>query len=294
MVNVLSLFDGDGGAMVALEEAGIECSNYFASEINPHSIKVAKKNYPAIQHLGDVTKLSDEQLLALPKIDLLVGGSPCQGFSLQGTMYGSSTYTGIDVTSLEQYLELKEQGVVFKGESYLFWEYIRVLRLLKPKFFLLENVKVTGRWVAMFNEAVGVKPKLLDGAILSAQTRKRYYWTNIEVEPLVDKGLSISDIVGEPARGCAKRGRYNSEGITEQQLEFNKTNKANCITTVGKDSMVQVGDEVRNLSNEEREELQGLPRGYTSCAPKTHRLKMIGNGFNIPTVSHILKGIKNG
>ena len=131
-INVLSLFDGIRTGRVVLERLGIEVDNYFSSEVHYDSIKIADKNYPedAKNKLGDVRFIGCSQL---PKIDLLIGGGPCQGFSIAGKRKGSSTLEGVDVTSLEQYLELKKEGFEFNGQSYLFWEYVRILKELKPK-----------------------------------------------------------------------------------------------------------------------------------------------------------------
>ncbi|RLC47956.1 MAG: DNA (cytosine-5-)-methyltransferase, partial [Candidatus Cloacimonadota bacterium] len=120
-MNVLSLFDGLSGGRIALDRLGIKVDNYYSSEIDKYAIQVSTDNYPDIIRLGSIIDLTEEQLLALPKIDLLIGGSPCQGFSLAGHQKGSSTKEGIDVVSLEQYLDLKEQGFEFNGQSYLFW-----------------------------------------------------------------------------------------------------------------------------------------------------------------------------
>jgi len=153
-MNVLSLFDGLSGGRIALDRLGIKIDNYYSSEIDKFAIQVSTNNYPDIIRLGSIIDLSEEQLLALPKIDLLIGGSPCQGFSLAGHQKGSSTKEGIDVVSLEQYLDLKEQGFEFNGQSYLFWEYVRVWKIVKPTYFFLENVKITTKWLPMFNNAM--------------------------------------------------------------------------------------------------------------------------------------------
>jgi DNA (cytosine-5)-methyltransferase 3A len=135
--NVLSLFDGISCGQIALNRAGISYDNYYASEVDKHVIKATQHNYPNTIQLGSITEVSGSDL---PKIDLLIGGSSCQNFSFAGNRVGMSTVDGVKITSLEQYLELKNNGFEFKGESYLFWEYIRLLNEVKPKYFLLENV----------------------------------------------------------------------------------------------------------------------------------------------------------
>ncbi len=194
-MNVLSLFDGLSGARIALDVAGIKVDNYYASEIDKWAIKVAQENYPENIQLGSVVDLTEDQLKEM-KIDLLIGGSPCQGFSVAGHMKGMSTKEGIDVTTLEQYLKLKEEGFEFDGQSYLFWEYIRVLRIIKPKYFLLENVRVQKKWKDIFDEVVGVEPIMINSALLSAQNRVRYYWTNIpNVEQPEDLEIMLKDVI---------------------------------------------------------------------------------------------------
>ena len=134
-LNVLSLFDGISCGRLALQKANLDINKYYASEINEYAIKVAKKNYPETIELGDVRYLKKEMIE--DKIDLLIGGSPCQSFSFIGYMDGMSTEeNGIrkDILVLEDYLEAKEKGIKFNGYSYLFWEYVRLLREIKPKY----------------------------------------------------------------------------------------------------------------------------------------------------------------
>ena len=142
-MNVLSLFDGMSCGQIALNRVGVEYDKYFASEIEKNSIKVTQHNFPNTTQLGDVSKIKASDL---PQIDLIMGGSPCQSFSFAGKMKGMSTKDQRDILSLESYLELKEQGYEFEGESYLFWEYVRLLKELKPKYFLLENVMMKDYW----------------------------------------------------------------------------------------------------------------------------------------------------
>ena len=196
-LNILSLFDGLSGGQIALDRLNIKVDNYYASEIDKYAIQVAKHNYPDTKHLGSVIDLKEEDLQKM-NIDILIGGSPCQGFSVSGKMKGSSTACGIDVTSLEQYLQLKEEQFVFDGQSYLFWEYVRVWKIVKPKYFFLENVRVTKQWLPMFNEAMGVEPIMINSALLSAQNRVRFYWTNIPgVTQPKDKEILLRDILEE-------------------------------------------------------------------------------------------------
>jgi DNA (cytosine-5)-methyltransferase 3A len=175
-MNVLSLFDGISCGRLALQRSNVQITNYYASEINKHAINVSKYNFPEIIHVGSVINLD---ISKLPKIDLLIGGSPCQSFSLIGKRNGMTTKENIKVTNLNQYLELKKQNFKFEGESYLFWEYVRIYEELKPKYFLLENVIMSKEWENVISETLNVKPIMINSSLVSAQNRKRLYWTNI-------------------------------------------------------------------------------------------------------------------
>jgi len=194
----LSLFDGMSCGQIAFEKAGIKIKKYYASEIDKYAIQIAKKNYPKTIHLGSVIDLKKKDLKKLfkGKRVILIGGSPCQGFSLAGHMKGSVTKEGVEVTSLKQYLKLKKAGFEFDGQSYLFWEYVRIWKIVKPKYFFLENVRVTKKWLPMFNEAMGVEPYMVNSSLVSAQNRVRYYWTNLpNFKMPKDKGILLKDIL---------------------------------------------------------------------------------------------------
>ena len=197
-MNILSLFDGMSCGQQALQKASIKVSNYYASEIDKYAISVTRYNYPNTKFIGSVTNIDTDNL---PHIDMLIGGSPCQGFSFAGKQKGASTKCNIEITTLSQYLELKEKEFEFQGQSYLFWEYIRILRALQKKnpnlLFLLENVKMIKKWQSVFNEAVEVEPIEINSALVSAQNRKRLYWTNINngvIHQPKDKGILLKDI----------------------------------------------------------------------------------------------------
>jgi len=196
-INVLSLFDGMSGGQIALERVGIKVNKYYASEIDKHAIKVTRHNYPKTIQLGDVRNIDLE---TLPKIDLLAGGSPCQSFSFSGRRNGMSTKEKIEITSLEQYLKLKDDGFEFLGQSYLFWEYVRVLQYLKSKNpeikFILENVKMSNKWKSVLSNAIGVESLYINSNLVSAQNRPRLYWTNIEFDGDVeDKKIALKDVL---------------------------------------------------------------------------------------------------
>mgnify|MGYP006266290119 CR=1 FL=1 len=179
-MNVLSLFDGMSCGQQALERVGIKVDNYFASEIDKHAIKVTMANYPNTKQLGSVVNVDG---YSLPKIDLLIGGSPCQSFSFAGKRKGMSTKDEQEVLSLEHYLELKDQEYEFEGQSYLFWEYMRLLNEVKPKYFFLENVMMGEKWERVLSKAIGVNPIMINSSLVSAQNRQRLYWTNIGMKP---------------------------------------------------------------------------------------------------------------
>jgi DNA (cytosine-5)-methyltransferase 3A len=180
-MNVLSLFDGMSCGQQALEMANIKVDQYFASEIDKYAIVVTMANYPNTIQLGSIIDLDGTKL---PKIDLLIGGSPCQSFSFAGRRNGMTTKSEVEILSLEHYLELKAEGYEFEGQSYLFWEYIRILNEVKPTYFLLENVVMEERWQRVISKAIGVNPIEINSNLLSAQNRIRIYWTNIGMKPM--------------------------------------------------------------------------------------------------------------
>lgn len=193
-INVLSLFDGCSGGNQALEMSVIKVANYYACEIDKYAIQVTQSNYPNTIQLGDVTKVNFSKL---PKIDLLIGGSPCQSFSFAGKRNGMSTKDSIEILTLDHYLELKKESYEFEGQSYLFWEYMNALTILKPKYFLLENVEMGEKWEKILSKAIGVNGIHINSALLTAQNRKRIYWTNIG---MVQSGLfgHLESIIQQP------------------------------------------------------------------------------------------------
>lgn len=204
-MNILSLFDGMSCGQQALERSGIKVDNYFASEIDKYAIKVTMANYPKTIQLGSVIDVNG---YSLPKIDLLIGGSPCQSFSFAGKRKGMSTKDSQEILTLEHYLDLKSQEYEFEGQSYLFWEYMRILNEVKPKYFLLENVMMGEKWEKILTKAIGVNPIMINSSLISAQNRQRLYWTNIGMRPSglfgdlesfielpKDKGILLKDVL---------------------------------------------------------------------------------------------------
>lgn len=197
-INVLSLFDGASGGMQALERAGIQVENYFASEIDKYAIQVSSKNYPNIIQIGDVRNIKASDL---PPIQLLCGGSPCQSFSFLGKRNGMTTKDSQEILTLSHYLQLKEEGFEFEGQSYLFWEYMRVLNEVKPDFFLLENVMMVEKWKKTLTTAIGVEPVMINSSLVSAQNRKRLYWCNIGATKVEGSDILLSGITQPEDKG---------------------------------------------------------------------------------------------
>jgi site-specific DNA-cytosine methylase len=267
-LNVLSLFDGMSCGQIALERAGVKTDNYYASEIDKYAIQVTKSSHPNTVHLGDVTNW---RKWGLPEIDLLIGGSPCQGFSFAGKQLNFDD-----------------------PRSRLFFEYVKVLEDKNPKYFLLENVKMKKESQDVISKYLGVEPIKINSALVSAQNRERLYWTNIPgLKQPEDKGIILKDIVedGEDVIGGAIRGRYDENGKVVQQLELRKDKKSNALTTVQKDTVVVYGNHWRNLTPLERERLQTVPEGYTEGVSNTQRYKMLGNGWTVDVIAHIFKGL---
>ena len=194
-MNVLSLFDGQSCGQIALKELGIIPDKYYASEIDKHAIAQTQLNFPNTIQLGSVV---DVDVTKLEPIQLLLGGSPCQSFSFAGKRNGMSTTENEEIYTLDRYLELKSEGFQFEGQSYLFWEYMRILtdiRKYNPNVkFLLENVEMGDKWERVLSEAIGVFGVHINSALVSAQQRKRIYWENLRVKRVGLFGELHSDI----------------------------------------------------------------------------------------------------
>ena len=239
-MNVLSLFDGMSCGQQALERAGIKIDNYFASEIDKYAIQVTMANYPNTKQLGSVVDLNG---FDLPKIDLLIGGSPCQSFSFAGKRKGMSTKDEQEILTLEHYLQLKAERFEFEGQSYLFWEYMRLLNETKPKYFLLENVKMSKKWKDTLSKAIGIEPILINSNLLSAQNRQRLYWTNIpNIEQPKDKGILLKDIIEQEVDSkyfLSEKSMAWLNNRIEEKHKFipripNSIEKSNCLKVGGK------------------------------------------------------------
>ena len=345
-INVLSLFDGISCTQIALKNLGIKVDKYYASEIDTPAIKITKKNFPNTIQLGDIKNIKGKDL---PKITLITGGSPCQGFSFAG-----------------------KQLAFDDPRSALFFEFIRILKEVKPKYFLLENVRMEKKHIQVINETISkiypdscnsnlfgeIEPILINSALLSAQNRNRLYWTNIpNIKQPKDLGLVLRDVL-EPFEGCGeelkkmttKKGKAfvltasyqgavacNSierrqrtmipkvaiKSMTEvrtpeankirqkhiketgkdwsprdmRHLVERKDDKSNTITAnTSKQHTIQIEQEEkltwRKLTPLECERLQTVPDNYTDGVSNTQRYKMLGNGFTVKVIEHILSNME--
>lgn len=193
-IRVWSLFDGMSCASIVLKELNIDVECFISSEIDRHAIKVEKQNFPDMIQVGSVTDINVPELVEKYGVpDFLCGGSPCQSFSFSGKMKGMSTTQGEEIYTLNRYLELKSQGFEFEGQSYLFWEYMRILTELRnynPNiYFFLENVEMLEKWERCLSHAIGVRGVHINSALVSAQNRKRIYWSNIKVKDFGNTSL---------------------------------------------------------------------------------------------------------
>ena len=286
-MNILSLFDGMSCGRVALERAGIKVDNYYSSEIDKYAIQIANKNYPQdeVNRLGDVTKWQDWNI-DWSSIDLVTGGFPCQAWSVAGKQQG----------------DRDERGM-------LFWTMLDIMKKVlehnsKVKF-LIENVKMKKEFEEYItlhtSNALGVVYKhLIDSALVSAQRRKRYYWTNIEnIEQPKDNGILLSDILDDsPFRSlptCAF-GRFGNN-LRIEGFNWVGNLKANTLTTNNSHTtqylLNDAKDKCRLMNQFEWEKLQTLPQNYTKGFPKTVACKAIGNGWTIDIIAHIFRGLND-
>ena len=291
-MNVLSLFDGMSCGMIALDRLGIEVTNYFASEIDKHAIKVSKENWrDTVTHIGDVTKISYENGVLCTEvgdfeveIDLIIGGSPCQSISNLGDGSGLDGKSGL----FYKYLELKNAVV---GRN--------------PKAkFLLENVVGNKKAIQEISKEMGVQGVLFNSNLLSAQNRARYYWTNITFDLPSDQGILLKDILeeGVPEDSILTPGRARwiasekGKQCIEKRYAVIDPIKANCLTARSDASWnsnyVTREGQLTRLTPIEYERLQTVPDNYTASVRNSERYKILGNGWTVDVIAHILKGLK--
>lgn len=304
-MRVLSLFDGICCGHLALERAGIKIDSYDAYEIEKNAIKATQTNFPDVVHHGDVTK--EDFTKYKGKIDLLIGGSPCTQLSMAGNGQG------------------------LKGaQSKLFYDYARALEEAQPKYFLLENVIMKKEWEDIITNILGVEPIEINSSLVSAQNRRRLYWTNIPNVILPkDKNITLEDILEdiEFSNPAAIRGRrLNKATIVGRRLDENghrqdydktipitqclevrasNTDKSNCLTTVDKDNVLTplpVGrypDAFKNslpfryYTTKEMCRLQTVPDDFLNMIPDSAARKALGNGWTVDVIAHIFSFLPN-
>lgn len=320
-MKVLSLFDGMSCGQLALQRADIDVENYFACEIDKYAMQITQKNFPSTIQLGDVQVFSLDGFTLQEDIDLLMGGSPCQGFSFAGHQLNFDD-----------------------PRSKLFFDFVDILEKVKPKYFLLENVRMKKESQDVITKYLGVEPIAINSALMSAQNRNRLYWTNIpNVTQPHDKGIVLADIledlpfdeapnylkgtwcgrvrgdlvksVDDDKAHCLTASMYKGQiptfvkskkpiqvgvandikGFDIIKRVYSPQGKSPTLTTMQgghRQPKVAMDNLYRKLTPLECERLQTLPDNYTEGVSNTQRYKMIGNGWTVDVIAHILKGIK--
>jgi DNA-cytosine methyltransferase len=276
-MNVLSLFDGMSCGQIALNRLGIKYDKYFASEIDEYAIKVTQHNYPETIQIGDVLNVKGSDL---PKIDLIFGGSPCQGFSFAGKRLNFDD-----------------------PRSKLFFEFVRLRDELKPKYFLLENVKMKKEHEDVITEHMGVEPIRINSKLVSAQSRERLYWTNIpNIEQPEDKGVLVKDILDYTIQHKILPPKTIQAQIFYAK-NYKATGKAPTLTRElahgwGKNITPKCYIEIKAITGEDRlftplecERLQTVPDNYSSIVSNTQRFNLLGNGWTVDVITHIFKNM---
>lgn len=290
-MKVLSLFDGISCGYVALKRAGISIDKYYASEIKPFAIKCSSENNPDIIHIGDITKIhfwrgtlyTEDKRYNLGEIDLVIGGSPCQNFSVARTS-NKKTIDGL------------------KGEqSSLFYEYARLLQEIQPRYFLLENVRITRPDdLAEINGLLQVEPIRINSNLVSFQNRDRFYWTNIpNVTIPNDKGVDFQNYKDTDENYCDKfivpRTRSREimwgNGVNGKCKNITYCNKVNCLTLKqdrwANSGLIAYKDFCRYLTTRELELAQTLPIGYTKMLTRTQSENVLGDCWTVDVIAHI-------
>jgi DNA (cytosine-5)-methyltransferase 3A len=310
---LFSSFAGYGGSILSAKFAGLDVVKHYSSEVEETSIKVLQAHSPNTIQVGDIRNINPKDYLNVTHID---GGSPCQCLSFAGKKKGFATKTEIEILTLEHYLQLKGEGFEFEGQSYLFWEFVRVYQGIRdlqiangiePLTFLLENVNMTQKWQDVISSALNVKPILFDAAVVWGQSRVRLFWTNIEgVTVPEDRGITIGDLIPNAVGGVGFRGRkMKGDSKYSYPMTQRKDGKSNClVTSMGSTSKdgksygtgfyETTSGQVKKLTIGQMEILQGLEEGYTNVEGvcDTKRIKMIGNGWCIPVTGHIMSFLK--
>lgn len=301
-MKVLSLFDGISCGQIALERARIKVDEYYASEIKPKAIEITQEHYPKTIQIGDVCKVSykngvlytEKGQFKVGKIDLVIGGSPCQDFSCLKTMRwgGNKGYNG--------------------EKSKLFWEYLRILREVNPKYFLLENVKMKKEYMVNISNILGYAPNRINSSLVSFQTRDRLYWTNINngVIPLpIDKNISLQDnfdtnianLNEAKMNYTPSRIRMWNGGNGEKLgscKNITKSEKCLCISRkqdrCPNSGLIAYKGFARFLTRAELEKAQTLPKDYLKNCSYRQVCDLAGDGWTVDIIAHIFSFIKEG
>ena len=285
-MNVLSLFDGMSCGQIALDKLGIKVNKYFASEIKKSAIEVTQHNYPNTIQLGDVTKIKAKDL---PKIDLLIGGSPCQDFSRAN----------------------KERKGVDGEKSSLFFEYIRLLKECDPTYFLLENVIMSDYNYWFICNELNCEPVRLCGSLVSGALRDRLYWTNIppfsydltgrlisQIQQPKDTLTTLQSILDSGHTDKRKHTSLNtntgsiSEKYSTNKYLKNRNETTGMLTIIYDNKNFLWNDNIRTVNQNEMEKLHNIPKGYTSIVNQKKAGDLIGDGWTVDIVKHIFKGLK--
>jgi len=292
-INVLSLFDGMSCGQLALQKAGVKVNQYFASEIKTHAIKVTQLNFPNTIQLGSVL---DVKARDLPKIDLLIGGSPCQDFSSAN----------------------KEKLGLQGDKSGLFYEYLRLIKECKPKYFLLENVAMDNYSYAAISEMLGTYPTNINSELVSGQLRQRSYWTNIGPESFDlfgnrysmipqprNKKITFQSILDDgytnriksrcllesesrnPGSTFSSLRRYLIKGFINVVFKDKETYYKYSKMTESEMKENFIDGDIRKLNQKEMERLQTVPNGYTKTLKRNEAACLLGDGWTVDVIAHI-------
>ena len=294
-MNVLSLFDGISCGRLALQKSGFEVGNYYSSEIDKYAIKVSTDNWPSIKQMGDVLDWKNWDL-DWGSIDLILAGSPCQGFSMAGKQLAFDD----------------ERSKLF----FVFEDILNHIQKHNPNVkFILENVKMKREFLDIITDRLGVEPISINSSLVSGQNRFRWYWVNWEFEKPQDKNIKMKDILQDNVdeKYICKEGRVRwllNYGENKEKQGYIAINplKSKCLTVRSEASWnttyiagadldvvgwpsnfnnIKKGF-VRRLTPVENERLQTVPDNYTSCVSDAQRYKLLGNGWTVDVVSHIL------
>ena len=285
---------------IALDQLGIDVDKYYASEIDKYAIQITQKNYPNTIQVGDICKLDPKDF---QDVDLIMGGSPCQGFSFAG-----------------------KQLAFDDPRSKLFFEFVRMVEGIKPKYFLLENVRMKKEYLQVITDMLGVEPIFINSALVSAQSRQRYYWTNIpNIKEPEDRGIVLKDILendfsSEKDKSYCIDANYFKGASVEQYKKksrrqlvskpkqvgiatdinghdilkrvYSPEGKSPTLNSMGggnrEPKVAQKNLTWRKLTPLECERLQTVPDNYTEGVSNTQRYKMLGNGWTVEVIKHIL------